>query len=583
MITFLCISSGLFLGWSLGANDAANIFGTAVGSKMIRFRKAAIIASVFVILGAVIQGSGTSETLSKLGAVNELGGAFTVALCSALTVAAITYYKLPVSTSQAIVGAIIGWCLFSSNAANYSVLGTIATTWITGPILGGLFGAIIYIAVRWVLRHRKIHIIKLDFYIRTALIIAGAFSAYSLGANNIANVMGVFINSFPSVAISFGQFTLDTERILFLIGGIAIAIGIVTYSHRILDSVGKNIISLTSEAAIAVVFAQAIVLFLFSSKGLSNLLNSIGLPAFPLVPISSTQLVIGAIVGVGLVRGAQEIKVNLLAKIALGWVITPVAACIITFFMLFIMQNVFSLNVAHQIDTTTAAESHQIVKSTIIDIPSSWNYLLAIILSITFAGAGFVLFKIRKQKRQTAKLEARWKEQVQFADFKKAISDIEVKNIQVENDNLASRLEDKRRELVTYALNIGEQRTFLENVYNTIDAARTATDEAERSKLMDNAQNMLKQKMSFTNETESIYLKAEQVQNDFPARLAALYPNLSEQEKRLTILLRIGLSTKEIAPILNISPKSVEISRYRLRKRLNLSKDDNLTLFIKSL
>lgn len=50
---FIFLSSGLFLGWSLGANDAANIFGTAVGTKMVRFRTAAVIASVFVMLGAV--------------------------------------------------------------------------------------------------------------------------------------------------------------------------------------------------------------------------------------------------------------------------------------------------------------------------------------------------------------------------------------------------------------------------------------------------------------------------------------------------------------------------------------------------
>lgn len=48
------LTSGLFLGWSLGANDAANVFGTAVGSRMIRFTTAAVICSVFVVLGAVI-------------------------------------------------------------------------------------------------------------------------------------------------------------------------------------------------------------------------------------------------------------------------------------------------------------------------------------------------------------------------------------------------------------------------------------------------------------------------------------------------------------------------------------------------
>ena len=63
---------GLFLGWSLGANDAANVFGTAVGSRMVRFTTAALICGIFVILGAVISGTGTSLTLGKLGAVNAL-------------------------------------------------------------------------------------------------------------------------------------------------------------------------------------------------------------------------------------------------------------------------------------------------------------------------------------------------------------------------------------------------------------------------------------------------------------------------------------------------------------------------------
>ena len=64
IIVFLL--GGLFLGWSLGANDAANVFGTAVGTRMIRFKTAAIVCGIFVILGAVISGAGTTETLGKL-------------------------------------------------------------------------------------------------------------------------------------------------------------------------------------------------------------------------------------------------------------------------------------------------------------------------------------------------------------------------------------------------------------------------------------------------------------------------------------------------------------------------------------
>ena len=144
MILFY-ITSGLFLGWSLGANDAANIFGSAVGSRMVSFGKAAAIASVFVIAGAVIQGAGASDTLGELGSVNAPGGSFTVALAAALTVFWMTRLSIPVSTTQAIVGAIIGWNLFTGNRTDAGSLTTIVTTWITGPLLGAMFAVLLFI------------------------------------------------------------------------------------------------------------------------------------------------------------------------------------------------------------------------------------------------------------------------------------------------------------------------------------------------------------------------------------------------------------------------------------------------------
>ncbi len=129
-LILIFLSSGLFLGWSLGANDAANIFGTAVGAKMLRFTTAAIVGSIFVIIGAVISGAGASHTLGKLGAVDAIAGSFTVAFAAAFTVFWMTKMKLPVSTSQAVVGSIIGWNMFAGRATDTSALTKIVTTWV---------------------------------------------------------------------------------------------------------------------------------------------------------------------------------------------------------------------------------------------------------------------------------------------------------------------------------------------------------------------------------------------------------------------------------------------------------------------
>jgi len=342
MIAFF-ITSGLFLGWSLGANDAANIFGSAVGSKMVTFRKAAIIASIFVILGAVMQGSGTSDTLGKLGAVNAIGGSFTVALAAAITVYSMTKSSLPVSTTQAIVGAIIGWNLYTGSATDAKTLTQIVTTWISGPILGGVFAVMLYILLKRFKRRAKIHMIRFESYTRTGLIVAGAFGAFSLGANNIANVMGVFVPAISLPEINLGLFSFSSGEQLFLIGGIAIALGIITYSKKVMETVGSGIFELSSEAALVVVLSQSLVLFLFSSVALSNMLHSAGLPALPMVPVSSSQVVIGSILGIGLYKGARNMNYKMLGGIAMGWVATPIISGLLSFLLLFFVENVFKI------------------------------------------------------------------------------------------------------------------------------------------------------------------------------------------------------------------------------------------------
>jgi len=346
---YLLLSSGLFLGWTLGANDAANVFGTAVGTKMMKFRTAALIAAIFVILGAVIEGSGASGTLGKLGSINTMPGAFTVALAAAITVAFMTKLKLPVSTSQAIVGAIIGWNMFSGSLTDMSSLTKIVITWILCPVLSALIAIGLYKFIKFFLSRAKIHLLDLDAYTRIGLIVACAFGSYSLGANNIANVMGVFtfVSPFRDINV-YNLFTITDTQILFLFGGIAIAVGIFTYSHKVIKTVGKSLFKLSPVTAFIVVLSQSIVLYLFASTEIRNALISLGLPKFPLVPVSSSQAVIGAIIGIAIVKGGRNIQFNVLGRISSGWITTPVIAGIISFVALFFVQNVFDQQVYHK-------------------------------------------------------------------------------------------------------------------------------------------------------------------------------------------------------------------------------------------
>ena len=143
----------------------------------------------------------------------------------------------------------------------------------------------------------------------------------------------------------------------------------------------------------------------------------------------------------------------------------------------------------------------------------------------------------------------------------------------------------KRKEVVNVALSIVEQREFLESLSDTVKKLAKSEDEKETKKLISELDLALKQRLSYERDVDSqyFYAQAESLHEDFNAKLSENFPNLTQQEKRLATLLRLGFSSKYIASLMNITPKSVEISRYRLRQKLNLDKGDNLVNFIKSI
>ncbi len=343
-MSWLYLTSGLFLGWSLGANDAANLFGTAVATRMLKFRTAALVGSLFVVLGAWAGAHGAAKTLGRLGAIDAPAGAFTVALAAAVSVVVLlTRSGLPVSITQAIVGAILGWNIFNGKATDLATLGQLLSSWLLSPLLAAAFAAGLFLVARGFIQRRRVHMLEVDAWTRTALLAAGAFGAFGLGLNDIANVMGVFVrvSPFPE-QVALGPLRFSSVEMLFLLGGLAIATGITTYSNRIMVRLGSGLTSLSPLAGLVVVLAAALVLFLFGSPALQRLLHDLRLPGWPLVPVSATQAVVGAILGISLVR-RSGIRLRPLGQIALGWAAAPAAALVLALVGLFVVQNVFEL------------------------------------------------------------------------------------------------------------------------------------------------------------------------------------------------------------------------------------------------
>lgn len=321
MLTWL--SSGLFLGWSLGANDAANVFGTAVASRMVRFYTAASLCAVFVILGGLVNGPAAMETLGEFGHIDMLVGAFTVALAAAVVVAAMTRFGLPVSTSQAVVGALIGYRLFqygSIDTSAWLLLRTIVATWVACPILTAATAFLIYKMMALAFRWLPMPLLLLDRWLRFGLLVVGCYGAWALGGNNMANVVGVYTRLDLFDPVQVGPLALSQSRMLALLGGLAISLGVVTYSYRVMLTVGRDLVKLDATTALIAILAEALVVDFFAHSW------DLGAFTLPAIPVSTSQALVGGVLGIGLARSIQTIRMRVLFHITAGWVATPFIA-----------------------------------------------------------------------------------------------------------------------------------------------------------------------------------------------------------------------------------------------------------------
>ena len=297
----LSLLGGIFIGWSLGSNDAANCFGSAVASRMVRFWTAAGLCASFVVIGAVLEGQAGIETLVGLTQI-DLEQAVVITVAAAVTVTLMTVFGLPVSTSQAAVGAILG-IGFLNQEVNLGGLGKVVACWFGTPTGAVLICAVLYKLLGYVHNRLPLSVIRSDILLRVALIFAGSYASYTLGANNVANTTAVFVGA--------GKLTVFQAA---LIGGLSIAFGVLTYSRGVMETVGSKLVRMDPFSALMVILAEGLTVHFFTIVG---------------VPVSTSQAVVGAVLGVGLVKGARTIKRKTLYGIFTGWFLTPPVACFI--------------------------------------------------------------------------------------------------------------------------------------------------------------------------------------------------------------------------------------------------------------
>ncbi len=389
-MTTILLLAGFYVGWNIGANDAANCIGTSVGSGIIGFRRAVLLLVVCVLAGAVLQGHYVMKTIGKgivicdpesfasgekikeadeidkrIKEFEKAGSAdpsfvidklidrkeilkaeiaaeieerkpaeheehfpgarlpdlaILVALLSAgIFVTLATFSRIPVSTSQAIVGGVLGVGVgmvgFESAYFDLGVLKKILLCWVLCPFLTMVLSFTAYLALRWLIgRSAAPH--RWNGFLGFLVLLSAGYVSYSLGMNDVGNAIGPLLSKYP-----------DNGPLLAAFGGAALAVGAVTFGRRVTETVGKKITPLDLPGALAAQVSAASGVYFFSLMG---------------IPVSTSQAIVGAVIGVGLVRGSRAVSRRKIIHIAVGWVASPLCAVLFAAFAYRILVGCFT-------------------------------------------------------------------------------------------------------------------------------------------------------------------------------------------------------------------------------------------------
>ena len=165
-----------------------------------------------------------------------------------------------------------------------------------------------------------------------------------------------------------------------------------------------------------------------------------------------------------------------------------------------------------------------------------------------------------KHQREILEMELKAENELNIQEYEKHILELE--------------LQTKSSEVAGKSLSIAKQSEMIENIQNILDS------EKDFNKLRSEIKKAIKINEVNKHEWETFETNLNQIHNEFITTLSKKFPKLTPKDIKLCVYLKMNLSSKEIAPLMNISFRGVELHRYRLRKKLNLTQEENLSKFL---
>jgi PiT family inorganic phosphate transporter len=386
--------------WGVGANDLANVMSTTMGSKAVTVKQAMFIAVVFEFAGALLGGTGVTETMRD-GIINTsdlhgqpqvlIEGMLSVLLACTIWMNLASYLGVPVSITNALVGSMVGFgsVVLGTDAVHWNQVSHIAIGWFTSPMIAGITAFSLFITIQQSIFSTNDPLQKAKLFLPIYLFLVGAILSFitvfkglshfhiqlSLKQNLLVSLMTsisitiigmAFIRQIPEklnmkrkerflqvekyfavlmamtacamvfahgsndVALAVGPlsivYSLVTDahhplgvmgypRWIILLGCFGVISGLLMYGRKVIETVGSSITALTPSRAFAATLAAATSVVVATSLG---------------IPVSATQTLVGAVLGVGLARGIGALNLIVIRNIFTSWILTLPAASLLT-------------------------------------------------------------------------------------------------------------------------------------------------------------------------------------------------------------------------------------------------------------
>ena len=528
------------------ANEYSTLSGVYGPTCTIRHRDSNWLVLILLLLSLAMVHNGTNavgESFKECCTDSRLDcrAMLPVLMSSLIVLTTLKFFKIKGSITYALLGALSGYWTVSGKGFHFRW--DFFLSLVAAPLMAFVLSAIVRTFFKVIFSRIKVHMITLSYYMRMVVILCITLTIFALGLNWGGMLCGI------------GDM-IAQERTVGICTMAIISLSILIFLHfgeTQNDEPSGVFADFSIYAVTSVGLSVALTMLFFSLDGTTSL---IGLsPA----PLSASSLVIAAIAGA---ETAQKSRlVDNREYIREGIVLIAVPGC--SFVLTYIVFHIIGGESAdHLVDFVVMGAA------------------AVILLALTFAG-----YARRQNTQKTATERLVYTQQQQLYEHSRALNNMELKVVLSENQALHNSIEMKKQEVMNVALSIVEQREYLESLNEMVKQISKSSDERERTNLLSELSASLKQRLSYNCDVDSqyFYAQAESLHEDFNAKLSENFPQLTPQERRLATLLRLGFSSKYIATLMNITPKSVEISRYRLRQKLGLGKGDNLVNFIKSI